>query len=96
MASLYRSDFASDAVVTYVSTGTTISGSGTIQRHFESKDIRIKAQKVLGRIETATDLVLDVENVIELVAAGGAYLPGLDNFITDKIVTFPSVSLAGP
>ncbi|KAL9616981.1 MAG: hypothetical protein Q9160_008208 [Pyrenula sp. 1 TL-2023] len=93
MASLYQRGFASDAVITYVPTATAISGSSAIQKHFDSKEIRIRAQKVIGRIETTESLVLDVENHIEFLTSGGAYLPGLDNFITDKIVTFASIHI---
>lgn len=94
MASLYQRGFASDAVITYIPTAIAISGSSAIEKHLDSKEIRIRAQKVIGRIETTESLVLDVENHVEFLTAGGAYLPGLDNFITDKTVTFASVSFA--
>lgn len=52
---------------------------------------------MLNCIESEDEICLDVETTLEFVTGGGAYLPGLDdNFLADRVVTFPIVSLHRP
>jgi hypothetical protein len=84
-----------NASLNYISTLRTFSQSGPIIRHLESQnknEVRKKAEKVIAVVEGHNSLSLDVETTLEFISNGGAYLPGLENFVTDRIVTFPSVS----
>ena len=45
-------------------------------------------------VEGRHALSVDVETTLEFLNGGGAYLPGLDdNFVADRTVTFPMVSV---
>jgi hypothetical protein len=86
-----------DATLHYVTTLTTISKAETIERHLTSQHklvVRKKGEKILHAVESPASLCIDVEVTLEFITGGGAYLPGLDdNFLTDKTVMLPMVSL---
>jgi hypothetical protein len=84
-----------NASLHYVTTLTSFSGSTAVVRHLETQNkkvVRTKSAKVITAIEGHRSLALEVETVLEFISGGGAYLPGLENFIVDKIATIPTVS----
>jgi hypothetical protein len=79
----------------YIPTLRTFTESGPVIRHLESQsksEVRKKSEKVIAAVEGQNSLSLDMETTLEFISSGGAYLPGLENFVTDRVVTFPSVS----
>ena len=79
----------------YVPTLTTVKESEPIIKHLESQNksvVRKKAEKIISAIESNSALAVDSETTLEFISGGGAYLPGLDNFVVDKVAVFPSVS----
>jgi hypothetical protein len=86
---------ADSASINYIPTLTTINEPTAILRHLaaQQKLLRKKSERVLSAIESSNGLCVDTETTIELLQGGGAFLPGLDdNFLADKILTFPMVS----
>jgi hypothetical protein len=59
----------------------------------QEKLLKLNEQKVLSAVESPDGgLCVDVQVTIEFIQGGGAYLPGLDdNFVSDRLVTFPMV-----
>ena len=107
LSSLYKSFLtapntnllAKDASLNYVTTLTNVNESGAIIKHLEKqqKVVRKKSEKVINIIESPDALCLDVETTLEFVSGGGAYLPNLDdNFLADRVVTFPVVGDSPP
>lgn len=87
---------AEAASFNYITTLTTINESAAIVKHIatQNKQLKKKQEKVIGSIESSDAICLDVETTLEFISSGGAYLPGLDdNFIADRVVTFPIVSV---
>lgn len=83
------------ATLHYITTLTTINTSAAIVRHntAHQKVLQKKEEKVLSCIEGNDAVCLDIETTLEFITGGGAYLPGLDdNFLSDRVVTFPTVS----
>lgn len=88
------SPLADTAALHYISTLTSIHDAPAILKHFAAQDklLKKKSQKVLDAVESKHALSVDVETTLEFVNGGGAYLPGLDdNFVADRVVTFPMV-----
>ena len=86
---------ADDASLHYVPTLTTFAEQGPIVKHLQSQNrtvVRIKSQKTISAIEGPNAVAVEFETTLEFVSGGGAYLPGLDNLIADKIATLPTVS----
>lgn len=86
----------SHASLNYITTLTTINDATAIAKHLTSQTstLKKKEEKVLSSIEGDNAICLDVETTLEFVTGGGAYLPGLDdNFLADRVVTFPVVRL---
>ena len=86
------------ASIIYVPTLTTITEPNAILKHLvaQAKLLKKKSEKVLSAVEGDHGICLDIETTIEFVAGGGTYLPGLDdNFLADRIVTFPMVGEIG-
>jgi hypothetical protein len=84
-----------DVSLNYITTTTTVTGADEVVKHLASQQriVKKKSDKILSAIEAPASLVLDVETTLEFVAGGGAYLPSLDdNFLADRVVTFPTVS----
>lgn len=87
---------AEDASFNYITTLTTIHEPTAIVKHLAAQDkhMKKKQEKVIGSIESSDAICLDVETTLEFISSGGAYLPGLDdNFLADRVVTFPIVSV---
>lgn len=83
-----------EASLNYISTLTTINSSAAIVKHFAAFErvLKKKGEKVLDAIESGNALCLEVDTTIEFLTGGGAYLPGLEeNFLADRILTFPIV-----
>lgn len=80
----------------YITTLTTINTAAAIARHFAAQDqvLKKKQEKVLNAVASENSVCLDIETTLEFLQGGGAYLPGLDdNFLSDRVVTFPMVSV---
>lgn len=89
-------DLRSDACLHYIPTLTTQQGADAIVKHLSGQHqiLLKKKEQVLSAIESQDGLCLDVDTTIEFLSGGGAYLPGLDdNFLADRVVTFPIVRL---
>jgi hypothetical protein len=89
---------AETASLNYITTLTTINNAEPITAHLQTQTksvVKKKAEKVIGAVEGPSALSLDVETTLEFISGGGAYLPGLENFVTDKVATFPAVSQPG-
>ena len=83
-----------DASLNYITTLTTINTAAAIIKHHAAHQnvLTKKEERVLSCIEGDGALCLDVETTLEFMTGGGAYLPGLDdNFLADRVVTFPMV-----
>lgn len=84
-----------NATLHYITTLTTINSSAAIARHntAHSKVLTKKSEEVLSSVEGDNALSLEIDTTIQFITGGGAYLPGLDdNFIADRVVSFPTVS----
>ncbi|KAF1992087.1 hypothetical protein K402DRAFT_459275 [Aulographum hederae CBS 113979] len=96
LASPTTAALAEGSSIIYVPTLTTINEPTAILKHLavQAKFLTKKSDKLLNAIESAAGLCLEVETTLEFVNGGGAYLPGLDdNFLADRIVTFPVVHI---
>ncbi|KAI9888483.1 MAG: hypothetical protein M1814_006901 [Vezdaea aestivalis] len=83
-----------NATFHYITTLTTINGSSKILSHLSSKELKRTKQEILSAVEDGAKrtLAVEVETTLEFVTGAGAYLPGLDdNFLTDRVVTFPII-----
>ena len=84
-----------NASLNYITTLTTINTAASIIKHnaAHQKALKKKQETVLDSVEGTNAVSLDVETTLEFLTGGGAYLPGLDdNFVSDRVVTFPMVS----
>lgn len=89
---------ATNASLHYITTLTTLKGAAAIDKHLSGQihELKKKEEKVLDVVEASNALVVEVHTTIEFLTGGGAYLPGLDdNFLSDRIVTFPVVCSYG-
>ncbi len=83
----------------YITTLNSFTSAGDIVRHLESQNkkvVKIKSGRIISVVEDANALALEVETMLEFISGGGTYLPGLENFITDKKATIPTVRLLNP
>lgn len=88
---------AEDATLHYVTTLTTIHDVAKIVKQLSAPHLEKREQKVLFGVQDDASLALEVQTTIHFISSGGAYLPGLDdNFLADKVVTFPIVSCPLP
>jgi len=88
------SSLSESASLHYVTTATTFSQSGPIVRHLDTQSrtvVKKKSENVVDAVEGHHSIVLVVDTTLEFLSSGGAYLPGLENFVTDKIATIPIV-----
>ena len=82
------------ASLNYITTLTTIKSAPSIVKHLAAHQrlLKKKQETVLTAVESQDAICLDVETTLEFISGGGAYLPGLDdNFLSDRVVTFPMV-----
>lgn len=87
-------NLSSDATLHYVTTLKSFSQQGRIIKHLADQNnnvVRKKAEKVISAVEGLTSVAIIVETTLEFLSDGGAYLPGLDTFILDRVVTLPVV-----
>lgn len=83
-----------NASLNYITTLTSINTAAAIVKHHAAhqKVLKKKEEKILSCIEGDDAACLDIETTLEFLTGGGAYLPGLDdNFVADRVVTFPMV-----
>ncbi|KAL6244404.1 hypothetical protein RBB50_008646 [Rhinocladiella similis] len=81
-----------NASLHYIPTLTTFSQPAQIIRHLETQNKKLvstKHAKLISIVEGANSLALEVETVLEFISGGGSYLPGLENFVVDKIAVIP-------
>lgn len=84
---------ASDATLQYVTTLKSINKD--IANHLEDQNkniVKKKSEKIVSAVEGSRSIAVVVETTLHFVSHGGAYLPGLDSFIIDKVATLPIVS----
>ncbi|KAK5271948.1 hypothetical protein LTR99_000893 [Exophiala xenobiotica] len=84
---------AENASLHYITTLTTFSQPTQIIRHLEShnkKVVKTRSTRILSVVEGGFALALEVETNLEFISGGGVYLPGLENFVVDKIATIPT------
>ena len=97
LASPDAANLAETASLNYIPTLVTFNNAAPVTTHLQTQNkfvVKKRAEKVIGAVEGGSALSLDVETTLQFISGGGAYLPGLENFVTDKIVTFPAVSRA--
>ena len=85
-----------DVSLNYITTLTTINTAAAVIKHHAAhqKVLKKKEEKIMNCIQGADDACLDIEITLEFLTGGGAYLPGLDdNFVADRVVTFPMVNM---
>jgi len=85
---------ADNASLHYITTLVTFNGAADISKHLASqgRELEKKEEKILDVVESGNALSVEVHTTIEFLTGGGAYLPSLDdNFLSDRIVTFPIV-----
>lgn len=96
LANPRNAPLAANASLIYVPTTTTIEGADAIAAHTsrQASIVRKKSDQVINAIESSDSLCLDVETTLEFLEGGGVYLPSLDdNFLADRVVTFPTVNI---
>lgn len=84
---------AENATLQYVTTLKSIDKD--IPHHLEDQNkniVKKKSEKIISTIEGPTAIAVIVDTTLEFISHGGAYLPGLDSFIIDKVATLPVVS----
>ncbi|TVY48640.1 hypothetical protein LOCC1_G003967 [Lachnellula occidentalis] len=87
---------ASDASLHYITTLTTLHGSAEIIKYLngQNHELKKKEEKFLDVVEGPDSLAVEVHTTLEFQTGGGAYLPSLDdNFLADRIVTFPIIHI---
>ncbi|TVY20655.1 hypothetical protein LARI1_G003317 [Lachnellula arida] len=87
---------ASDASLHYITTLTTLNGSAEIIKYLngQNHELKKKEEKFLDVVEGPDSLAVEVHTTLEFQTGGGAYLPSLDdNFLADRIVTFPIIHI---
>lgn len=96
LANPRNAPLAANASLIYVPTTTKIEGADAIATHTSRQAgiVRKKSDQVINAIESSDALCLDMETTLEFLEGGGAYLPSLDdNFLADRVVTFPTVNI---
>lgn len=90
---------ASSASLHYVTTLVSVNGPNEILKHLTGQvhDLKKNEEKLLSVVEGRNALAAEVHTTIEFIGGGGAYLTTLDdNFLADRVVTFPIVSPTKP
>jgi len=85
---------ATNASLHYITTLVTINGAAEIVKHLntQSHDLNKLEENVLDVVEGQDAIAAEVHTTVEFLTGGGAYLPNLDdNFLADRVVTFPIV-----
>ncbi|XHG03333.1 hypothetical protein AWENTII_006644 [Aspergillus wentii] len=88
---------AADISLIYVTTTTRVDKADFVVNHLikqQQKVVEKKSEKVIDVVEGPDSLCLDVETTLEFLSGGGAYLPSIDdNFLADRVVTFPTIHI---
>lgn len=85
---------ADNASLHYITTLVTFNGPSEIIKHLSSqaRELEKREEKFLDVIEGGNALAVEIHTTLEFLTGGSAYLPSLDdNFLTDRVVTFPIV-----
>jgi hypothetical protein len=95
LAAPNSSFLADNATLHYVTTLTTVHGPTEIIKHLNSQSKKLKKEEeTIDIVEGNNAIVAEVKTTLEFLTGGGAYLPGIDdNFLSDRVVTFPVVSV---
>lgn len=86
---------ADDVSLIYVPTTTKIESRDAVISHVKNQGYVVKkrSEQIISSIEGSDALCLELETTLEFMEGGGAYLPSLDdNFLADRVVTFPTVN----
>lgn len=84
---------AENATLQYITTLKSINKD--IPHHLDDQNknaVKKKSEKIISTIEGPTAIAVVVDTTLQFISHGGAYLPGLDSFIIDKVATLPIVS----
>ncbi|RDW71428.1 hypothetical protein BP6252_07991 [Coleophoma cylindrospora] len=87
---------AEDASLNYITTLVTLSGSAQIVKHLGAQNSQLKKTEeiFLDVVEGPNSIAAEVHTTMEFLTSGSSYLPGLDdNFLADRIVTFPIIHI---
>ncbi len=87
---------ASNASIHYIPTLCTITEPAPILKHLSAQDQQLKKEeeKFVHVVGGDHKLCVETETTLEFLFGGGTYLPGMDdNFLTDRKVTLPIVSI---
>lgn len=87
---------AENASLHYITTLVTLNGANEIAKHLKNQalELKKKEEKFLDAVEGQNALAVEVHTTVEFLTGGGAYLPSLDdNFLADRIVTFPIIHI---
>jgi len=87
---------AEDASLHYITTLVSIKGSSAIVKHLsnQSHDLKKKEELFLDVVEGPNGIATEIHTTMEFLTGGGSYLPSLDdNFLADRVVTFPIVRI---
>jgi len=87
-------NLAENSTLQYVTTLASFVKQGSIIRHLDEQHrnaVKKKSEKVISAVEGHASVAVVVETTLEFVTSGGAYLPGLDTFILDRVATLPVV-----
>jgi hypothetical protein len=90
------SALAENASLHYITTITSYHGSTDIIKHLGvlRNQVKKKKEQLLHIVEGHNAVAVESEITVEFLTSGGVYLPGLDdNFLSDRTVTFPMVSI---
>ena len=85
---------ATDVSLIYIPTTTKFEEADNVLTHLskQQKIVKKKSEEIISAIEGPDSLCLDCETTLEFLSGGGAYLPSLDdNFLADRVATFPTV-----
>ncbi|KAH8820380.1 hypothetical protein F5884DRAFT_657651 [Xylogone sp. PMI_703] len=87
---------AGNASLHYITTLTSFNGPADIIKHLtaQSRQLQKKEEKFLSAVEGKDALAIESQTTLEFKTGGGTYLPSLDdNFLADRVVTFPIVHI---
>ena len=87
---------AANASLHYITSTTSKHGATEILKHFATlrNQVRKKKEEFLNVVEGGNAIACEVDSALEFLTSGGPYLPALDdNFLTDRTVYLPIVSL---
>ncbi|PLB37183.1 uncharacterized protein BDW47DRAFT_132177 [Aspergillus candidus] len=96
LASPRTASLAADVALNYIPTTIKVEGADAVLHHLTRQDhvIKTKSETILDAVEGNASICVDVETTVEFVSGGGAYLPTLDdNFLSDRVATFPTIHI---